>query len=155
MIRDVTVDTLNDLIETSKDGEFGFRTAADCVRNSDTKEIFLRRAEECRNAAAELAGLVVEYGGTAEVSGTTGGAVHRGWVTLKSKLASSPDKTILEETEKGEDTAMAHYRRALEKSLPDPVRALIQRQYEGVKRNHLQVRTLRDQARAAVEASHH
>jgi uncharacterized protein (TIGR02284 family) len=104
MIHDVTVDTLNDLIETSKDGEFGFRTAADCIRNEDTKQILLRRADECRSAAAELAALVVEYGGTAEVSGTTGGAVHRGWVTLKSKLASFPDKTILEETEKGEDT---------------------------------------------------
>ena len=154
MERDDTVDTLNDLIETSKDGEFGFRTAAECVRSDETKQLFMRRADECRRASEELAALVVEYGGIAEVSGSAGGAMHRGWITLKSKLASYPDKVILEETEKGEDTAMAHYRRALEKSLPDAVRAVIERQYEGVKRNHQQVRTLRDQARAEVAAGH-
>ncbi|MEP6504514.1 MAG: aldehyde dehydrogenase, partial [Betaproteobacteria bacterium] len=32
----------------------------------------------------------------------------------------------------------------------DNIRMLIERQYEGVKRNHDQVRTLRDQARAAA-----
>jgi len=152
MNHDDIVGTLNDLIETSKDGEFAFRTAAECVRSEQTKQILMQRVGECRRAAEELQALVVEYGGAAEVSGTTGGAMHRGWITLKSKLASYPDKVILEETEKGEDTAMELYRRALDKALPDAVRDVIARQYEGVKRNHLQVRTLRDQARAEVAA---
>jgi uncharacterized protein (TIGR02284 family) len=153
MRHDDTVDTLNDLIETSKDGEFGFRTAAECVRSEETKQVLSRRADECRRAAEELAAYVLEYGGTAQVGGTASGAMHRGWITLKSKLATYPDKVILEETEKGEDSAMAHYRRALERELPDTVRDVVARQYEGVKRNHLQVRTLRDQARAEVAAS--
>lgn len=144
------LDTLNNLTETSKDGEYGFRTAAECIRDEDTKQILMRRAEECRQAAAELQTLVVQQGGTAEDSGTASGAVHRGWVTLKSKLAKHPDKAILEETEKAEDTAMERYRLALDQSLPDSVRATIERQYEGVKRNHLLIRSLRDQARARV-----
>ena len=45
---------------------------------------------------------------------------------------------------------MERYRDALDEALPDDLRMLIERQYEGVKRNHAQVRSLRDQARATA-----
>jgi uncharacterized protein (TIGR02284 family) len=38
---------LNDLVETSKDGEKGFRTAAEDTKNTELKTIFMRRAEDC------------------------------------------------------------------------------------------------------------
>lgn len=145
-----TITTLNRLIETSKDGEYGFRTAAERIPREDVKELFLRRAEECRQAAAELQALVLSHGGIAEDSGTASGSLHRGWVALKSKFSGDSETAVLEETERGEDLALERYREALEKSLPDDVRSAIARQYEGVKRNHLQVRTLRDQARSAA-----
>lgn len=143
------VDTLNDLIETCKDGEYGFRTSAEYLRSADTKQLFERRAEECRMAAAELQGLVVQLGGSAEDSGSMSGAAHRGWVAVKSTLSGYTDKAILEETERGEDSALERYRAALDEGLPPQVRGIVERQYEGVKRNHVQVRTLRDQARMA------
>lgn len=144
------IETLNDLIETCKDGEYGFRTSAEHLKNNDTQQLFLRRAEECRQAASELQAMVIELGGTAEDSGTATGAVHRGWVAVKGTLSGHSDKAILEETERGEDTAMERYRDALQKDLPAAARALVDRQFEGVKRNHAQVRMLRDQARAAA-----
>lgn len=150
MSNDDIIDTLNDLIETSKDGEYGFRTSAEYLRDPALKQSFTTRAEECRQAAAELQQLVVTLGGTAEDSGSAAGALHRGWVAVKGTLAGYTDKAILEETERGEDTALASYRKALDEPLPAEVRAVVERQYEGVKRNHLQVRMLRDQARAAV-----
>ena len=150
MSNDDIIDTLNDLIETSKDGEYGFRTSAEYLKDTTLKQTFTTRAEECRQAAAELQAMVVRFGGKAEDGGSAAGALHRGWVAVKGVLAGYTDKAILEETERGEDTALASYRKALDKSLPPDVRAVVERQYEGVKRNHLQVRTLRDQARAAV-----
>ena len=144
-----TLATLNKLIETSKDGEYGFGTAAEYVRREDAKQLFQRCAEECRQAASELQNLVVTHGGIAEDRGTASGALHRGWVAVKAKLSRDTDTVILEETERGEDTAMERYRAAMEKNLPIDVRSTIERQYEGVKRNHLQVRTLREQARGA------
>ena len=144
-----TVDTLNKLIETAKDGEYGFRTSAEYLKSVDMKQLFLRRADECRQAVTELQSLVVQYGGTAEDSGTTAGAMHRGWVAVKGALSGYSDKAILEETERGEDTAMDSYREALQQDLPSDARTLIERQFEGVKRNHAQVRALRDQARQA------
>jgi uncharacterized protein (TIGR02284 family) len=142
-----TLDTLNDLIETSKDGEYGFRTSAEYLRNPEIKQLFMRRAEECRQGAAELQALVVQLGGKAEDSGSATGAMHRGWVAVKGSLSGYSEKAILEETERGEDTAMESYRKALATNLAPAVRSVVEHQFEGVKRNHAQVRSLRDQAR--------
>ena len=149
MSNDDIVDILNDLIETSKDGEYGFRTSAEYLKAADTRTLFERRAGECRQAAAELQALVLQYGGKAEEGGSATAALHRGWVAVKGTLSGYSDKSILEETERGEDVALASYRNAVGKSLPADVRAVVERQWEGVKRNHTQVRSLRDQARAA------
>jgi uncharacterized protein (TIGR02284 family) len=146
---DDTIDTLNTLIETSKDGEYGFRTSAEHLKTADIKQLFTRRAEECRQAAAELQQIVARLGGDAEDGGSVSGAAHRGWVAVKGTLSGYSEKSILEETERGEDAALEAYRKALEKQLPTDVRSTVERQYEGVKRNHVQVRTLRDRARAA------
>jgi uncharacterized protein (TIGR02284 family) len=147
---DKTIDTLNNLIETSKDGEYGFRASAEHARDPQVKRLFMNRADECATAARELQQQVVQLGGSAEDSGTAAGAMHRGWVAVKSSLSNYTDLQILEETERGEDKALRTYEKAMATSLPDAVRMLVASQYEGVKRNHDQVRALRDAARAAA-----
>lgn len=141
------IDTLNDLIENCRDGEFGFRSTAEHTGTASLKQIFLARAEDCKAAAQELQNLVVQLGGETAEGGTLAGAAHRGWVAVKGTLAGYDDINMLEEAERGEDTAVARYREALDQDLPDTVRPVVQRQYEGAKRNHLQIRELRDQAR--------
>jgi len=150
MTNDDIIDTLNDLIETSKDGEYGFHASAEYLKDPALKQSFTARSGECRQAASELQQLVVSLGGDAEDGGTAAGAMHRGWVAVKGTLAGYTDKAILEETERGEDSALAAYRKALDEALPPEVRAAVERQYEGVKRNHVQIRSLRDAARASV-----
>lgn len=143
------IKTLNNLIETSKDGEYGFRSSAEHAQSSAMKQLFLSRAEECRQAAAELQTLVLQYGGKAETEGSASGTLHRGWVAVKSALAGKSDLSMLEEAERGEDAALAQYRDALrDELLPADARSLVQQQYQGVKRNHDQIRNLREQARA-------
>ncbi|MDP3614856.1 MAG: PA2169 family four-helix-bundle protein, partial [Rubrivivax sp.] len=105
--------------------------------------------EECRQSAGELQALVAQLGGSAEDSGSATGALHRGWVAVKGTLSGYSNKAILEATETGEDTALERYRKALSQDLTPATRAVVERQLEGVKRNHAQVRMLRDQARAA------
>lgn len=142
------INTLNRLIETSKDGEYGFRTTAEHMKDPELRRLFMTRAEECRQAAAELQTLVMQHGGSAEDGGSASGALHRGWVAVKSKLSGYTDLAMLEESERGEDVALQRYRDALEQALPAALRAVVERQYEGVKRNHAQVRALRDNERA-------
>ena len=138
---------LNDLIETSKDGENGFRSAAEDAKSAELKATFLRRAEDCAKGASELQQLVSRMGGKPEQGGSVAGAMHRGWMDLKAKVTHRDDLAILEECERGEDVAKAKYRKALDAPLPDDVRAVVQRQYDGVVSNHDAVRDLRDRYR--------
>lgn len=142
------IDTLNKLVENCKDGEYGFQSSAEHVKTARLRELFTARAADCRQAASELQLMVKAIGGTPEHDGTAAGAVHRGWVAVKGSLSGYTDLAMLEECERGEDAALGRYRKALEKELPPDVRALVQRQRDGAQRNHDQIRTLRDQARA-------
>jgi uncharacterized protein (TIGR02284 family) len=144
------ISILNDLIETSKDGEQGFRKAAEDTKTAELRTLFLARAENCAKGAADLQQLISRLGGHPEQRGSIAGAVHRGWVDLKAAASGRSDLAILEECERGEDVAKARYRKALEEKLPDDIRSIVQRQYDGVQRNHDEVRNLRDRYRASA-----
>ncbi|UXH80537.1 ferritin-like domain-containing protein [Roseateles amylovorans] len=143
-------DELNTLIETCKDGEYGFLSCAEHVRSTSLREVFAQRAAECRQASSELQQLVRQHGGKPEEDGSTSGAMHRGWVAVKGTLTGYSDVAMLEECERGEDVAVARYRKAAQKDLPAGVMDVVQRQMAGVLRNHDQIRLLRDQARQAA-----
>ncbi|WP_334190068.1 ferritin-like domain-containing protein [Noviherbaspirillum sp.] len=149
MNNDEVISTLNDLIETCKDGEEGFRTCADDLKDTQIKSLFMNRAQGCAQAAGELQQLVRTYGGDPETSSGLGGALHRRWVDLKSLVTGKDDKSILNECERGEDVAVRSYRTALEKNLPVDVRNIVERQYQGVLQNHDQVKRLREQFKNA------
>ena len=143
------VDVLKDLVECTKDGEYGFRECAEQATSQDLKSTFLQCAEDCRRSAQELNDLVRQHGGSAEDSGSALGAMHRGWVSLKSKLTTYDNKAVLEEAERGEDNAKARYTKALQKNLPASVRLVVERQMQGVRQHHDRIKMLRDQYRAS------
>jgi uncharacterized protein (TIGR02284 family) len=149
MTNDDIIDTLNKLIETCKDGEYGFRTSAEHAKSADLKSVFMRRSEDCQRGATELQAVVQRLGGKAETDSSATGALHRGWVAVVGTLSGYSDQQMLDECERGEDAALERYRDAIKQPLPADIMALVQKQYEGVKRNHDQIRTLRNQARAA------
>ena len=148
MSDDKVVEVLNDLVETSKDGEYGFRVCVEHSTAADLKTVFERHSAECRKAAQELQSLVAEYGGKPETGGTVSGAMHRGWLAVRGTVSLNDDLSVLEEAERGEDTARDRYRKALKKDLPPSVLTVVQRQAEGARRNHDEIKRLRDQMRA-------
>lgn len=142
--RDV-VSVLNDLIETCLDGDYGFAKCAERVNAEPLKDLMSRRAAGCRTAAEELQRLVVDHGGRPASHGTVLGVLHRGWVTAKDVLTADSDHAVLAECERGEDVALARYRKALQHDgLPEVVRSLIARQMAGVQAHHDEVKRLRD-----------
>jgi uncharacterized protein (TIGR02284 family) len=147
--RDDVVDALQDLAECCKDGEYGFRACAEQAKRSDLKSMFLQRADDCRGAAQELNEQIRMLGGSDTDHGSAAGAVHRGWVAVKSTLSTYDDKAVLEEAERGEDNAKARYMKALKQPLPAGIKLVVERQMQGVQRNHDQIKMLRDQTRAA------
>src|ERR1044072_1044181 len=134
---------LNDLIETSKDGEKGFRKAAEDAHDPQLKTVFVSAADACALGARELQDTVQGLGGKPETGGSVGGALHRGWVDVKSAVADRSDHAILVECERGEDVAKKRYHDALEKELPLDVRAIVERRYQGVLQNNERRRALR------------
>ena len=78
------IGVLNDLIETCKDGEYGFAKCAERVNTASLKGLMLKRSAGCRSAARELQSLVVRHGGEPTERGSVLGALHRGWVSVGS-----------------------------------------------------------------------
>lgn len=138
---------LNDLVETSRDGEKGFALATKDVSDPALIAVFSAGERSCREAARELQEQVRALGGNPDEGGTMMGAVHRGWVSLKSAVTSRDAKAVLEECERGEDYAKAKYAEVLKRDLPAGVRDLVEQQYRGVVENHDRVRDLRNQYR--------
>lgn len=139
------VDVLNDLIETCKDGEYGFAKCAERVNTPSLQELMTKRAVGCRAAARELQSLVVQHGGEPVERGSVLAAMHRGWVSVVDVLSANADHAVLAECERGEDAALARYRKALATDgLPLAVHEVIERQCAGVQANHDRVRHLRD-----------
>jgi len=149
MDKDEIISTLNDLIETCKDGEAGFRSCIDDVQAPQFKTLFRDRLQDCKNAAAELQEIVRSLGGDPETRSSFSGVLHRRWLDIKSIITGHDDLAILEECERGQDLARRNYRNALEKVLPPEIRVSVERQYQDVIRNHDHIKNLHDELQSS------
>lgn len=138
------ISTLNNLIETCKDGQNGFQTAAEGVERSDLKSLFYELGQQRSQFAGELQTLVRELGGDPESTGSTSAALHRGWINIKSLVTGKDETAILNEAERGEDVAKAAFEKATKEQLPSNVASVVQQQSTQVKAAHDRVRDLRD-----------
>lgn len=142
MTSDKTISTLNGLIETCEDGEQGFRTAAEGLKNPQTKSLFLEYSRQREQMARELREEVRRLGGDPEKAGSMSGSIHRGWMNIKSAITGKDDSSIIAEAERGEDVAKEMYEKALKESLPPTIQALVQRQSAMVREAHDRVRAM-------------
>jgi uncharacterized protein (TIGR02284 family) len=143
---DEIISTLNGLIETCKDGQEGFETSAQSVKNEDLQATFKEFSGQRAGFAGELSSLVSALGGDPESSGTLAGTLHRGWLNLKAAVTGGDEAAILDECERGEDGAKDAYRAALEKALPGDIAHIVQRQNAAILEAHRKIKSLRDNA---------
>jgi uncharacterized protein (TIGR02284 family) len=137
-----TATTLNGLIQTCRDGEEGFRAAADAVKDHHLKELFRDLSSQRGQFAVELEAEVARLGETPSTEGSMMGALHRGWMNLKSAVGAADDGSIVSECERGEDSAVATYRDALEEDLPASTQSLVARQFSFIQAGHDRVRAI-------------
>ena len=147
--KDQAVSVLNDLIETCRDGEKGFTSAAEHAERAELKQLFTTLASQRGTFVHELEVKVAGLGGKPADMGHVAAAAHRGWMSVKSAIASNDDAAILDECERGEDFAKKAYADALQKTLPADVQPIVARQASEVRVAHDKVRDLRDQAHLA------
>lgn len=143
--------TLNDLIETCKDSQEGFHAAAEKLKDQDIHSLFLRYYLQRAEFAGELQAEVTRDGGEAAAKGSTFGAIHRGWIGLKTALAADTDHAILEEAERGEEAAMKNYIEALRKNLPSDLEGIVSKQFHEIQAAHRTVRELLEKHRESTD----
>lgn len=148
------ISTLNNLIETCRDGEQGFRDAAEHVERQDLRSTFNEYSSQRSQFASELQTLVSRIGGDPEHRGSVAASLHRGWINLKSSLTGRDDHAILAECERGEDSAVRNYQDALSHDLPSDVRSTVEEQYRQVLEAHNRIKSLRDGSRIDMGAEH-
>lgn len=140
LTNDEVISMLNVLIETCKNGEYGFSTAAEGVKTENLKSLFNQFSRQRAGYAGDLRGEVRRLGGDPEKSGTILGSIHRGWIDIKSLVTGADEDAILAECERGEDYAVQAYEDALQNQLSVETRTLVQMQYNGVKSAHDEIR---------------
>jgi uncharacterized protein (TIGR02284 family) len=145
-----TYSTLNELLETCRDGQNGFDTAAKAVDDPALKAELMQYSMQRQDFAAELRAAIAALGDRPNDGGSVSAAMHRGWINLKSMVGMSDRHSILAECERGEDSAVKAYREAIQQGLPPVAGQIVQTQYEQVQRVHDRVRALRDASKAAA-----
>ena len=136
---------LNNLIETLKDGQEGFKQAAESVRNPALKSLFSEYSQQRSRFATSLQAEARKLGEEKpETSSSATGALHRGWINLKSAITGGDEHAILAECERGEDSAVEEYKKALDDGLSPSAQELVSRQFAEIKAAHDQIRSLRD-----------
>lgn len=141
---------LNALIEASREGELGCRRAAVAAANPHLKSVLTSRANAFAQAAHELQACLLDLG---EVPGTLPTPAASSSASPARAIGKhSSDSSILEAISKGEHAVQRRYARALRTHvLGSRVRAVVRRQYRGVRVNHELFRVLRQQYRVPQE----
>jgi len=139
---DDVISTLNNLIETCKDGQNGFQTAAEGVKNSELKTLFLGFSQQRAQFAGELQNEVRRLGGDPEQTGSVAATLHRGWINIKSTVTGEDEGAVIAECERGEDSAVKNYKDALNQTLPQNIRGIVENQYTQVQSAHDRIRSL-------------
>ena len=136
---------LNNLIETLKDGQEGFKQAAESVRNPALKSLFSEYSQQRSRFATSLQAEARKLGEEkSETSSIATGALHRGWINLKSAITGGDEHAILAECERGEDSAVEEYKKALDDGLSPSAQELVSRQFAEIKAAHDRIRSLRN-----------
>jgi uncharacterized protein (TIGR02284 family) len=145
MDRNKTIDVLNGLIETCRDGQEGFQEAADNIKDPDLKQFFANASIERARFVGELQQEARALGGDPDDSSSVAGALHRAWIDIKGTFTGRDDQSILSECERGEDSAVKTYREALSgEDLPVNIRTVIENQFADIRRAHDLVKQYRD-----------
>ncbi len=145
------IDELNGLIHVCINGEEGFSNAAAHINNSELAGEFEKIAHQRAKFAKDLQAEVARLGGTPVNSGTLAGAMHRGWVDLKSALTGGDSGAIVAACETGDDSAVATFESVVNGGLPGESRSLVEKQWRQIQETHKRLLALKADSARGVE----
>lgn len=130
-----TGEVLNSLLTAAQDSRKGYQTASEALEEGRFAALLQEFAYQREQMAAELANLILRYGGTPKENGTLTGAIHRVWINVKAAITKGDD-AILAEAELSEEATLGAYQEAMKEALPDDVREVVRNQMSMVRLAH-------------------
>ncbi len=143
-------ETLETLIETCRDGQNGYREAAEHVKEQELKKLLSEVSLERAKFAGDLENEAIRWGrADVDRSGSALGAIHRGWTGLKAALGGGDD-AILSSMETGDSCAQKQYDECIRDGhLPDDVLGIVRNQAQAIVGTLDRIRALRQHRKAA------
>lgn len=144
-------DKLQYLLGTLRDGQNGFKDAADHATDPNLKALFTERAAQRAALAADIEQKLIAMGDSPR-GGSVGAALHRTWLNVRDALTGRDDYAVVAECERGEDVAIQNYQDVLnEPDLPADIHSFVEAQYTQVKASHDQIRDMKQSMEAAKQ----
>lgn len=141
-------DVVSELAHICRDGQEGFRDAAEHAEDPQLKSLFQTLSQERGSFANELESALEIIGYNVAQRSTATGTIHRAWIDLKQSLGAG-DQQLLDNAEQGEDAIKKAYDKAVAANLPSNLVTIITAQAQRIHKDHDRVRALREGRRAA------
>lgn len=134
---------LNELLEKNYDTENVYKTAANDVKNSRLKAYFEEKAMQRYDFGHELKAEISSFGESPDKGSSVKSDVHRAWMNLKTAFSSDNEESVLEETIRAEEAAVADYNKAIKADgFPPTTANLLIKQRNAIERSLTEVKEL-------------
>ncbi|MCP9235655.1 PA2169 family four-helix-bundle protein [Lewinella sp. JB7] len=134
---------LNRLITTLYDGENGYKEAAEEVDSVSLATKFRELSQQRYNFGHEIKPFITRLGGEVDKGGSTGAALHRAWIDIKSALSTQDEAAVLKECIRGDESAIETYRDvAGDTALSADARQVLQRHLQTFERTVSELKQL-------------
>ena len=100
---------LNQLLEKNYDAEKGYKDAADKVQNTRMKQFLEEQAQLRYDFGHQIKSEIKAFDGEVDKGGSVKGSMHRAWMDLKSAVSSDKEANVMEEVQRGEQSALEEY----------------------------------------------
>ncbi|GAB3992427.1 hypothetical protein GCM10028807_25490 [Spirosoma daeguense] len=110
------LDQLNSLLIINRDATEGYAKAAESVKDSELKSLFLAQSGHRNEFAQELEGEIRALGGEPDEHTSIAADLHRAWISIKTAFTSDDDKATVQECHRGDKEAMNTYNRVLQET---------------------------------------
>lgn len=131
------LDQLNKLLTRSNDADKGYAEAAENVKGSELKSLFMAQSRQRAEFAQELDREIRAIGGEPDGGTSLLADLHRAWINVKSSFASDDDKAVVQECTRGDQDALENYNSVLlETDLMASTRQLLLSQKEKIESAH-------------------
>jgi uncharacterized protein (TIGR02284 family) len=142
-----TESALRSVIQVLIDAQEGFQKFGEQIKSESLKEYFLAESLTRAQFRGVLESILHQEGvHDVKESGTAVGTVRRAWGDVKSAFGAG-DSSMLATAEEGENEAVEAYAKAIDNSIPLPVRQVLVTQAAHIDKSREFIKTARDTAK--------